>query len=1062
MVFHKKYTYYVILLGLFIALFTACNSPSTPNEPLKPDGFFDYAAFEKDAKQKEYKHMYKDQLYFAKEGVNVDSIRSEHMLAHLRKRKTAHKAKGVETFANGALVGEWFERGPTNEAGDLREVDYDAQNDSLYVLTTAGFIFKGNLNGNGWRLLNDQIQFNTNVLNHIKKSGKDRLIALYGSGTVDNKRPRYSDDMGKTWTLATGIGSEFYDGWGSAKKIIELSDGKTLYYMVHTWKRTPWGSAIEVYKSTNWGESFSLVLSMNGGGYDFNDVDMWKPVDSDNIYIVDNDKKQFYSLTTNTSTGVHQLSSPTTINGLGDGQIKLTGRFNNGNSVFYALVDKYMLYKTTNFNGSNWTKRSDVVINGDNEKAFRNVFMANPLNNQLYMGGFQLYTSNDELTWSEQYSYWWTYYDKNIAMPARKNNMHVDMMDMEFFRKADNTPFFLILNHAGIYVSYDNMKTTTNLGQTGLNVVTLYDHATAPDGTIFCGAQDKGTFKNTSNNNANTNIIETENQTTGDGMRELFFNSGNSWFGFLQNGSMVCMPNKNTNTLKWWQVPGDDIPGWINPLENHPDPAAKKCYVAGGNINGTTGSYLIQMEVSWSTSNASDFQWKPTQYNFDFRANSRDTKSNVKAIGATKADYNRLYVATNDGTFFSSTNGGTTWSKSTYNIPTTLVPWDMAVSSTDANNVILCGTGWSNTGVYQSKNGGQTFTPLSTNIPSATFFDLALSTDEEILFAATSEGPYAYVFADNQWYDISGNDAPYVDYRSVEYIEANKTVRFGTYGRGIWDFALQTEQIVTDCNNTPNGTAFQDYCNQCVGGTTGKTACQVAYTTHTIPGTIEAEAYDHGGSNISYFDATTVNEGNQLRLTEAVDIGAISAGGYYLGWTATGEWIEFTVNVAETASYDIDYTVASPNSNGRFHLEMNNAIILPSVTVNSTGAWDVWKAQTSTGVLLNKGTHVLKIYIDNTGLNIDKLVFKKSVISSVKANFERNVAIYPNPVRDGDINIKVPMASNLRIFNAKGEKIYESFVSSNTSVNTKGWAKGVFLLEFSFEGTKVVKKVVVE
>ena len=85
--------------------------------------------------------------------------------------------------------------------------------------------------------------------------------------------------------------------------------------------------------------------------------------------------------------------------------------------------------------------------------------------------------------------------------------MHVDMMEMEFFRKANNTPFFIILNHAGIYVSYDNMKTTTNLAQTGLNVVTLYDHATAPDGTIFCGAQDKGTFKNASNNNANTNNI---------------------------------------------------------------------------------------------------------------------------------------------------------------------------------------------------------------------------------------------------------------------------------------------------------------------------------------------------------------------------------------------------------------------------------------------------------------------------------------------------------------------------------------------------------------------------
>lgn len=1046
-----------LVVAVLIIQFS-CSEFTSSKEPVKPDGFFDYEAFEHDEKQKEYKRIYKEQLYHAAPGTNVDSIRNQHLLEHLRKSK-GRRAKGVETFANGAIMGEWFERGPTNEAGDLREVDYDPQNDSLYVMTTAGSIFKGNVDGKKWRLINDQIKFNTDVLNQVKKNGVERLIAIYGSGK-DNKIPRYSDDMGQTWNKASGIGDGFHDGWGSPKKMIELDGGKILYYMVHTWKSNPWGAAIEVYKSIDWGESYTSVLSMNGGGYDKDEADMWKPVDADNIYVLDNEKKQFYSITTNLSNGSHTLSTPTTVNGLGNGKVKLTGRYDNGNPVFYALISGNTVYKSNNSDGSSWTNRSQVSIDGEAQGIFRNVFMANPLNNQLYMGGFQFYKTSDEVSWTQQYPQWWAYYNKTTPLPQRKDYMHVDMMEMEFFRKADNTPFFIILNHAGIYASYDNMATTINLGQEGLNVVTLYDHATAPDGTIFFGAQDKGTFRNTGDNNITTSLFQTDNQTTGDGMRELFFNNGNSWFGFLQNGSMICMPDKKGSNQQWWQVPGDHIPGWINPVENHPDPTAKSCYVAGGNINGGAGSYLIKMDVSWTGTN-SNFQWQPSQYNYDFRANSRNGRSVIKALSASQADYDRLYVATNDGTFFYSNNGGTSWTRSSYNIPTSLVPWDMVVSKTDADKVFMCGTGWSNDGVYQSTDGGVSFTGLSTDAPLATYFDLVLSSEEDILYAATSEGPYAYVFADNRWYDISGNNAPYVDYRSVEYIASIKTIRFGTYGRGVWDFVLKEEPIA-DCNGTPEGTAFLDYCDKCVGGTTEKVACQVPYTNLVIPGTIEAEAYDYGGQDISYYDATEDNLGAEFR-TESVDLGAIDSGGYYLGWTATGEWLEYTVTIEETAQYDIDYIIASVNSNGKFHLEIDDQPITDVITVNTTGGWQIWQTKQLQGIDLTAGEHLLKVFIDYEGLNLDKLVFKKSTITSLTiTDFEKQVSIYPNPATGKHISLKVPAASTLRVLDDKGRLVHKSLVNAEKLLNISNWSAGTYLLELVYDGKKVVKKVVVE
>ena len=59
-----------------------------------------------------------------------------------------------------------------------------------------------------------------------------------------------------------------------------------------------------------------------------------------------------------------------------------------------------------------------------------------------------------------------------------------------------------------------------------------------------------------------------------------------------------------------------------------------------------------------------------------------------------------------------------------------------------------------------------------------------------IVFAATELGPYAYLVNENEWYLLSGDSAPDQTYWSVDFIPNINTARFGTYGRGIWDFVL--------------------------------------------------------------------------------------------------------------------------------------------------------------------------------------------------------------------------------------------------------------------------------
>lgn len=724
------------------------------------------------------KKIYREQLYFAAPGTNVDSIRHDNWkrtYALKQSLRTSAGSRSVsESFANGLIEGTWHERGPVNEAGDMRVIDFLPATESLYALSTVGHLWKGNLNGAPWTLLNDDIQFKPDEIEVLPHNGGTRIFAVYGTG-VDDKKIRYSDDEGQSWT--TGTGFIFYDHWGKGRRLVTLSDNNTLYYLVHTWSGNPWGELIQLYKSTNKGVSYTKVWD-TPVGYGVEDVDLWKPYGSDDMYLVDNRAQKYYQITHNFSTGTTTITPPVlyTSQGIATGGIHLSGRFNaslNDYELFLIHDSSQNVYKTQN--GTDWTFLSTV-----SENVWNKGWLADPDNTNLYVGGFQLNKTSDGVTWTEQYPQWWRYYSHS------KDSLHVDIMNLEYFKKSNGTPFILILDHAGVHITYDHFATTANLGLQNLNVVTLYDQTTAGDGFLYCGAQDKGNFKYSGNSLANFNLISTDNMSTADGMLGVFFNSDQSLYAMIQNGILFCFANRNSTSYSSYSIPGTNKPGWINPMVATPDFTDKKAYVAGGNLSGGTGSYLITVNVDISNG----VVWQPTQFNYDFRANSGNGTSVIKAIGVAMSDNNRLYVATQDATFFSSINQGSSWvKKTTAGLPSTMIPWDIKCSDTNPDKVFICGTGFSNTGVYQSTNGGATFTALAGNIPAATFYEVSLSEAEDFLFAATSEGPYVYVFSQSVWYSLVGIDTPIADFNTVDNL-GNNIIRFGTYGRGIWDLAI--------------------------------------------------------------------------------------------------------------------------------------------------------------------------------------------------------------------------------------------------------------------------------
>ena len=152
---------------------------------------------------------------------------------------------------------------------------------------------------------------------------------------------------------------------------------------------------------------------------------------------------------------------------------------------------------------------------------------------------------------------------------------------------------------------------------------------------------------------------------------------------------------------------------------------------------------------------------------------------------------------------------------------------------------------------------------------------------------------------------------------------------------------------------------------------------QESFKPHTIPCTIETEDYDNGCPGDAYYDSDEINQGGRYRSNEGVDIDTCSTGGYTLGWTRTGEWLKYTVNVNKSATYQISFSVASSYNSGKLHLECDGSDKTGIISIPDTKGFQNWEV-IKHKIKLDAGQHILKLVIDGDLFNLDKMVFEET------------------------------------------------------------------------------------
>ena len=196
---------------------------------------------------------------------------------------------------------------------------------------------------------------------------------------------------------------------------------------------------------------------------------------------------------------------------------------------------------------------------------------------------------------------------------------------------------------------------------------------------------------------------------------------------------------------------------------------------------------------------------------------------------------------------------------------------------------------------------------------------------------------------------------------------------------GLFNFATKSAGGYADFDWFKVGTDYKDeiYLNSLQDTTPPTPYGDVAAK---IPGKVEAENYDVGRSGKAYYDNDGDNQGGAYR-EESVDIVQLDSTdkskGYAIGYTGEGEWLRYTVNVAETGTYEVKVNMATPSENAGVKLYIDGKAVTDEIIAKQNGESD-WSTYSEVSVQtkeIEKGEHALKVEIVGNNVNVDWLEF---------------------------------------------------------------------------------------
>jgi len=824
-------------------------------------------------------------------------LKAIDQIQRLRARQAALRPLAASTT-------KWTNIGPAplvnnlsgNQAGRVNAIAVDPRDaNTVYIGTAESGVWKTKDGGTTWTPLTDYQASPAIGSLAIDPSHPDTVFAGTGDPVgYPGAGILKSTDAGATWTLISQPFATGYGGMRISSIAVHPTNSQIVLAGVEPANVGVANSAI--YRSTDGGLTWTAVLNATYG-----EQVLFNPANGNIAYAA-----LFDRANTNPKYGVYQsLDAGLTwnpANGSGTRAISLTGITSTRIAIsrsspgtLYAAIGGSSLlglYRTDD-GGASWTLLPNAKNYCSTQCGYSNTLQVHPSDpNTVYTGGVFTYRSKDGgNTWNDV------------------TGGYVDTHAIEFSNGAAR---MYLGNDGGIWVTtvplnfgpaYTSLNNTLSLTQfyPGISL-----HPTNIN-NAYGGAQDTGLHLYTGAPAWNFNYT--------------FFGGGCGDAGWTAidylNPTTVYMAC--FDYVVWKSLDGTSFNKFSNGIVNT-DPKDFLPPLVIDPVNPQRLYYATNRIYQTKDGAAT---WTPIST--PLVANSGVIANVVVAPNAPDT----VYTASSDGRVYVTNNAsaGTaaTW---TNHSPTSSFGFRaLAVDPHNSQVVYVASISFSGPRLFRSTSGGASWTDITGSFPNIPIEDLLIDPDfPGVIYAATDLG--ILVSPDNgiTWEPL-GTGLPYVSVTSMKLHRPTRTLRIGTYGRGMWDLGVPSPppappsitslspaassgatQALTLTINAPQGYQTLDIVDVLINtALDGRQACYLAYSRGANAFYIVADNGDAGNispvlnnSQCSVTASSAQGSGTTLTLNLTINFNPSFNGnkviyaavrdlsGYNTGWQTMG------------------------------------------------------------------------------------------------------------------------------------------------------------------------------
>lgn len=729
-----------------------------------------------------------ESMHRAAPGVNWREIEREN-----RQRSVARLA-AAGAAGTSAPTGVWQQRGPTNQTGRTFVTSVATDGDTLLIGSgdEGGGLFSGTPESIGWAQRANSLGAGVQQL-VIVPGSPEVWTAVVDNYSVQNVRGDaevfVSTNQGVSWTAANGLPTPPC-GFRIARLLREAGASRTVYLLLTVPNSVP--------ECPSTPRTYTLLRS-DDGGLNFVSLLTDNFVAAPDIWLSRVAPGPLYLLTAtslmSSSNQGASFSLVSTLPGVTADTMRLAGS-EAGAPAFYVLAtdsssNTAVLFASAN-GGLSWVNRGSI----SDPYAFLNVITASISTPSLVMlGGIDAYRSTDGGVTLQPVNNWYDYGND----PAHLLHADVRGIDCVFYRGIET---FFADTDGGTYMSTNLTSTFNNITLLGIMNGEYYSTLTSKNNAnlIAAGSQDQGLQQSVPANVAAMSFNgfgggDVGHLTSTAGDQNMLYSAGAG-----ASGSVAVLDHESPpQTLSYTPAyPAARNRSWLPFILADP---------ADANAFYLTGDPLFRANLD-----ATGWHWSALPQNFSGGGNNNDY---VTALAISRVNTNYWYAATEQGWLWYSHNQGATWTRSASQGPAAHYFYGTALlcSPTSAITCYVGGSGYSGPAVYRTTDGGVTWQEMGNGLPSTLVLGLAFDDPvKQNLYAAADAGAFVFEPAAATWKSIVTENAPRQTFWSVEGVPSLPAMRFGTYGKGIWDYLPQPPRLkfytlapcrVIDTRNAP-------------------------------------------------------------------------------------------------------------------------------------------------------------------------------------------------------------------------------------------------------------------